>query len=144
MLLSVGEKRPSQLLIPTHGLTAEKIVERIRRVESRHAEKEAKLDECQRAVKREFSVNQERFRITDAILRDRGEDVEVFLQIARRTGAAWRQEIRLSKVVPLAAVPDAAGIEAMARDAVEAAVASEIEQDEIGAEVRRMLAGGGV
>jgi hypothetical protein len=135
VMARVGARYPKVYSFATHGLTAEQIDDRIAEIETRHAAKEAKVDELQAVVGTVFHVNLDAFRIGDATLRDRGNDIEIVVQIFQDRG---NDEWALVPGMPIRRVyheirlvPDAAGVEAMARGYVETQMMRDIEHDDV-------------
>lgn len=142
LIATIGRKYPCRVPVLTHGLTAQQVADRVRALEARQLAKEQKLDEIQAAVGIEFHVNADTFRITDAIIRDRGNDAELVVQIASLVNGRWRriESMPLRKVVgPVTAVPGAAAIEQMARDFVERAMFVHEQQADLVSAVLRAL-----
>lgn len=141
-----GAKYRKTYRFRTHGLTPEKAAEQIRKIEARHAIKEAKLDEMQTLANREFSVNLERFRIGAVVIRDRGEeDCEIVMTIARLVGGRWTRPegLPIRRIVgKVDRIPDLATIEQIARGFAERIVLKEIDQQEFEAELAQLLAEG--
>lgn len=141
-IVRVGAKYPKRYMFATHGMTPEQTVEKIHALEARQIKKEQRIDSMQQLVGREFSVNLDLFRIVDATITERGSDTEVVINVKRQVGQRWEriEGAPIRKVVgPIEAVPDNAGIEALARSLAERWMMRQVEQEEFAAEVSRLL-----
>lgn len=131
-----GDRWPRRYTIRTHGKTVEEVAEQALAIEELHAERETKFEAMQAAVGREFTVGQQEFRIVDTIIRDRGTNVEVVIQITRRVGDDWvRVEgMPIRRVVRgVADLPNADGVEEIATLFAEPMVADEVAVEEFAA-----------
>lgn len=138
----VGRRYPKRYQVATHGMTPRQFVAHVKLLEQRHDAKEAKIDALQAVVGREFSVNLERFRITAATVTERGTDAALLVQVSRRVGEEWKRMPGMPIVRRYAepsGVPDAAGVELIARDVAERSIMKELEREEFATEVAALL-----
>lgn len=137
----IGARFPKVYSFPTHGMTADEVVARIRALEQRHAAKEARLVEIQAIVGPSARPG---FTITDAIIRDRGAtDVEIVVFAKDARGAAAKGfPLRLVRPT-VEELPQPAAILALVEAMIAADEEERMAQDALEAAVREQLEGGG-
>lgn len=138
-----GTARPHHYQIATRGLTAQGIADRVAEVHRQHAVRETKVDAMQSAVGTEIHVNLDTFRVTDAIVKRRGEDWEVVYQVARLVGDRWRRlGPRRVVVGAVENLPSSEEVILLARGHAEQIAMKEIEAQEFATDVSRLLGEG--
>lgn len=139
-IATIGTKYPRRYEFSTHGMEPQQVVDRVRAIDEQHAERETRLDSAQAIVGEVVDVNEEQFRISDAIIRDRGSNPELLIQFERLVDGAWRHAGRVTKVVAsISAIPHNDDIVALVNERATAIVAAETAHDEFTAEVARLL-----
>lgn len=130
---------PGIYRIRTHGKTDEEIVADAARLEAHHQAKSDRLDEMQSLFHAPLEVDGALYVWTDATIRERGTDVEVYLCVRDGLGQRLRNMPIVMVRSSVAAIPSTPDLVDIVRAAIRGEIAEALDDEEEAARLASLI-----